>query len=237
MKRELFYIKDLDEFTLLDFAIIVILIVNLFLHLKGFNEIFFSISTLICFLLCMLKVYLYFKENKNDGYINTIRHPIIINDKDIYILHDNFNFINIVAAILVILLLSVLLTSIFIKSFNLFDTIVKYLSLSSIYIFLIDILFITAIVIVESKFIFRSLNIKYIEKNINNLDKIINSKKFKIDKIEDISLTNNNTYMAMYENAINNIIFDSKYERYDDLILLINERCSLTEKNKHSIKY
>ena len=67
MKRELFYIKDLDEFTLLDFAIIVILIVNLFLHLKGFNEIFFSISTLICFLLCMLKVYLYFKENKNDG--------------------------------------------------------------------------------------------------------------------------------------------------------------------------
>ena len=84
MKRELFYIKDLDEFTLLDFAIIVILIVNLFLHLKGFNEIFFSISTLICFLLCMLKVYLYFKENKNDGYINTIRHPIIINDKDIH---------------------------------------------------------------------------------------------------------------------------------------------------------
>ena len=226
MKRELFYIKDLDEFTLLDFAIIVILIVNLFLHLKGFNEIFFSISTLICFLLCMLKVYLYFKENKNDGYINTIRHPIIINDKDIYILHDNFNFINIVAAILVILLLSVVVMSIFIKSFNLFDTIVKYLSLSSIYIFLIDILFITAIVIVESKFIFRSLNIKYIEKNINNLD-----------KIEDISLTNNNTYMAMYENAINNIIFDSKYERYDDLILLINERCSLTEKNKHSIKY
>lgn len=230
MKRELFYIKDLDEFTLLDFAIIVILIVNLFLHLKGFNEIFFSISTLICFLLCMLKVYLYFKENKNDGYINTIRHPIIINDNDIYILHDNFNFINIVAAILVILLLSVVVMSIFIKSFNLFDTIVKYLSLSSIYIFLIDILFITAIVIVESKFIFRSLNIKYIEKNINNLDKIINSKKFKIDKIEDISLTNNNTYMAMYENAINNIIFDSKYERYDDLILLINERCSLTEK-------
>ena len=229
MKRELFYIKDLDEFTLLDFAIIVILIVNLFLHLKGFNEIFFSISTLICFLLCMLKVYLYFKENKNDGYINTIRRPIIINDKDIYILHDNFSFINIVAAILVILLLSVVVMSIFIKSFNLFDTIVKYLSLSSIYIFLIDILFITAIVIVESKFIFRSLNIKYIEKNINNLDKIINSKKFKIDKIEDISLTNNNTYMAMYENAINNIIFDSKYERYDDLILLINERCSLTE--------
>ena len=43
MKRELFYIKDLDEFTLLDFAIIVILIVNLFLHLKGFNEIFFSV--------------------------------------------------------------------------------------------------------------------------------------------------------------------------------------------------
>lgn len=230
MKRELFYIKDLDEFTLLDFAIIVILIVNLFLHLKGFNEIFFSISTLICFLLCMLKVYLYFKENKNDGYINTIRHPIIINDNDIYILHDNFNFINIVSVILVILLLSVVVMSIFIKSFNLFDTIVKYLSLSSIYIFLIDILFITAIVIVESKFIFRSLNIKYIEKNINNLDKIINSKKFKIDKIEDISLTNNNTYMAMYENAINNIIFDSKYERYDDLILLINERCSLTEK-------
>lgn len=230
MKRELFYIKDLDEFTLLDFAIIVILIVNLFLHLKGFNEIFFSISTLICFLLCMLKVYLYFKENKNDGYINTIRHPIIINETDIYILHDNFSFINIVAAILVILLLSVVVMSIFIKSFNLFDTIVKYLSLSSIYIFLIDILFITAIVIVESKFIFRSLNIKYIEKNINNLDKIINSKKFKIDKIEDISLTNNNTYMAMYENAINNIIFDSKYERYDDLILLINERCSLTEK-------
>lgn len=229
MKRELFYIKDLDEFTLLDFAIIVILIVNLFLHLKGFNEIFFSISTLICFLLCMLKVYLYFKENKNDGYINTIRHPIIINDNDIYILHDNFNFINIVSAILVILLLSVVVMSIFIKSFNLFDTIVKYLSLSSIYIFLIDILFITAIVIVESKFIFRILNIKYIEKNINNLDKIINSKKFKIDKIEDISLTNNNTYMAMYENAINNIIFDSKYERYDDLILLINERCSLTE--------
>lgn len=229
MKRELFYIKDLDEFTLLDFAIIVILIVNLFLHLKGFNEIFFSISTLICFLLCMLKVYLYFKENKNDGYINTIRNPIIINDKDIYILHDNFSFINIVAAILVILLLSVVVMSIFIKSFNLFDTIVKYLSLSSIYIFLIDILFITAIVIVESKFIFRSLNIKYIEKNINNLDKIINSKKFKIDRIEDISLTNNNTYMAMYENAINNIIFDSKYERYDDLILLINERCSLTE--------
>lgn len=229
MKRELFYIKDLDEFTLLDFAIIVILIVNLFLHLKGFNEIFFSISTLICFLLCMLKVYLYFKENKNDGYINTIRHPIIINDNDIYILHDNFNFINIVAAILVILILSVVVMSIFIKSFNLFDTIVKYLSLSSIYIFLIDILFITAIVIVESKFIFRSLNIKYIEKNINNLDKIINSKKFKIDKIEDISLTNNNTYMAMYENAINNIIFDSKYERYNDLILLINERCSLTE--------
>lgn len=230
MKRELFYIKDLDEFTLLDFAIIVILIVNLFLHLKGFNEIFFSISTLICFLLCMLKVYLYFKENKNDGYINTIRHPIIINDNDIYILHDNFNFINIVSAILVILLLSVVVMSIFIKSFNLFDTIVKYLSLSSIYIFLIDILFITAIVIVESKFIFRILNIKYIEKNINNLDKIINSKKFKIDKIEGISLTNNNTYMAMYENAINNIIFDSKYERYDDLILLINERCSLTEK-------
>ena len=65
-----------------------------------------------------------------------------------------------------------------------------------------------------------------VKKNINNLD-----------KIEDISLTNNNTYMAMYENAINNIIFDSKYERYDDLILLINERCSLTEKNKHSIKY
>ena len=62
---------------------------------------------------------------------------------------------------------------------------------------------------------------------INNITK--DYKKFKIDKIEDISLTNNNTYMAMYENAINNIIFDSKYERYDDLILLINERCSLTE--------
>ena len=32
MKRELFYKKDLDEFTLLDFAIIIILILNLFLE-------------------------------------------------------------------------------------------------------------------------------------------------------------------------------------------------------------
>ena len=172
--------------------------------------------------------YIYQNEKDNDP-INFYYQNQVKKVKNSSGIDDNFNFINIVSVILVILLLSVVVMSIFIKSFNLFDTIVKYLSLSSIYIFLIDILFITAIVIVESKFIFRSLNIKYIEKNINNLDKIINSKKFKIDKIEDISLTNNNTYMAMYENAINNIIFDSKYERYDDLILLINERCSLTE--------
>lgn len=228
MKRELFYIKDMDEFTVLDFLIIVILIVNLFLHISCFNEILFNISVLVCFLLCMLKVYLYFKDNKKDGYINTIRHPIIIDNKDIYILSDNFNFINVISAILIIILFSVVILSIFIKSFNLFDTIIKYLSLSSVYIFIIDILFISTIVIAETKFIFRSLNIKYLEHNINDFDKIIKSHKFKIDRIEDISLTNNNTYMAMHENAINNVIFDSKYERYNDLIVLINERCSLT---------
>lgn len=231
MKRELFYIKDMDEFTVLDFLIIVILIVNLFLHISCFNEILFNISVLVCFLLCMLKVYLYFKDNKKDGYINTIRHPIIIDNKEIYILSDNFNFINVISAILIIILFSVVILSIFIKSFNLFDTIIKYLSLSSVYIFIIDILFISTIVIAETKFIFRSLNIKYLERNINDLDKIIKSHKFKIDRIEDISLTNNNTYMAMHENAINNVIFDSKYERYDDLIFLINERCSLTSDN------
>ncbi|UKI58884.1 MAG: hypothetical protein L6V81_05950 [Clostridium sp.] len=59
--------------------------------------------------------------------------------------------------------------------------------------------------------------------------KIINSKRFKCDKLENISMTNNNTYMIVRENGINNAIFDSKYERYNDLILLINERCSLTE--------
>lgn len=229
MKRELFYIKDLDEFTILDFLIILILIINIFLHIKGFNEILFSISVLVCFILCMLKIFLYFKETKGDEYINTVRHPIIIDDKDIYIVEDNFNFVNVVSAILIVLFVSVIVMSIFVKSFNLFDTIVKYLSLSSIYIFIIDILLVSSIVIIETKFILRSLNIKYIEKNINDLDKIIKSKKFKIDKLEDISKTGNNSYMTVRENSINNVMFTNKYERYDDLIILINERCSLTE--------
>ena len=229
MKRELFYIKDLDEFTILDFLIILILIINIFLHIKGFNEILFSVSVLVCFILCMLKIFLYFKETKVDGYINIIRHPIIIDDRDIYIVGDNFNFVNVVSAILIVLFVSVIVMSIFVKSFNLFDTIVKYLSLSSIYIFIIDILLVSSIVIIETKFILRSLNIKYIEKNINDLDKIIKSKKFKIDKLEDISKTGNNSYMTVRENSINNVMFTNKYERYDDLIILINERCSLTE--------
>lgn len=229
MKRELFYIKDLDEFTILDFLIILILIINIFLHIKGFNEILFSISVLVCFILCMLKIFLYFKETKGDEYVNTVRHPIIIDDKDIYIVEDNFNFVNVVSAILIVLFVSVIVMSIFVKSFNLFDTIVKYLSLSSIYIFIIDILLVSSIVIIETKFILRSLNIKYIEKNINDLDKIIKSKKFKIDKLEDISKTGNNSYMTVRENSINNVMFTNKYERYDDLIILINERCSLTE--------
>lgn len=229
MKRELFYIKDLDEFTILDFLIILILIINIFLHIKGFNEILFSISVLVCFILCMLKIFLYFKETKGDEYVNTVRHPIIIDDKDIYIVEDNFNFVNVVSAILIVLFVSVIVMSIFVKSFNLFDTIVKYLSLSSIYIFIIDILLVSSIVIIETKFILRSLNIKYIEKNINDLDKIIKSKKFKIDKLEDISKTGNNSYMTVRKNSINNVMFTNKYERYDDLIVLINERCSLTE--------
>ncbi len=229
MKRELFYIKDLDEFTILDFLIILILIINIFLHIKGFNEILFSISVLVCFILCMLKIFLYFKETKGDEYVNTVRHPIIIDDKDIYIVEDNFNFVNVVSAILIVLFVSVIVMSIFVKSFNLFDTIVKYLSLSSIYIFIIDILLVSSIVIIETKFILRSLNIKYIEKNINDLDKIIKSKKFKIEKLEDISKTGNNSYMTVRENSINNVMFTNKYERYDDLIVLINERCSLTE--------
>lgn len=229
MKRELFYIKDLDEFTILDFLIILILIINIFLHIKGFNEILFSVSVLVCFILCMLKIFLYFKETKVDGYINIIRHPIIIDDRDIYIVGDNFNFVNVVSAILIVLFVSVIVMSIFVKSFNLFDTIVKYLSLSSIYIFIIDILLVSSIVIIETKFILRSLNIKYIEKNINDLDKIIKSKKFKIEKLEDISKTGNNSYMTVRENSINNVMFTNKYERYDDLIILINERCSLTE--------
>ena len=229
MKRELFYIKDLDEFTILDFLIILILIINIFLHIKGFNEILFSVSVLVCFILCMLKIFLYFKETKVDGYINIIRHPIIIDDRDIYIVGDNFNFVNVVSAILIVLFVSVIVMSIFVKSFNLFDTIVKYLSLSSIYIFIIDILLVSSIVIIETKFILRSLNIKYIEKNINDLDKIIKSKKFKIEKLEDISKTGNNSYMTVRENSINNVMFTNKYERYDDLIVLINERCSLTE--------
>lgn len=229
MKRELFYIKDLDEFTLLDFLIILILIINIFLHINGFNEMLFSVSVLVCFILCMLKIFLYFKETKRDGYVNTVRHPIIIDDKDIYIVEDNFNFVNVVSAILIILFISVIVISIFVKSFNLFDTIVRYLSLSSIYIFIIDILLVSSIVIIETKFILRSLNIKYIEKNINDLDKIIKSKKFKIEKLEDISKTGNNSYMAVRENSINNVIFTNKYERYDDLIIMINERCSLTE--------
>lgn len=229
MKRELFYIKDLDEFTILDFLIILILIINIFLHIKGFNEILFSISVLVCFILCMLKIFLYFKETKGDEYVNTVRHPIIIDDKDIYIVEDNFNFVNVVSAILIVLFVSVIVMSIFVKSFNLFDTIVKYLSLSSIYIFIIDILLVSSIVIIETKFILRSLNIKYIEKNINDLDKIIKSKKFKIEKLEDISKTGNNSYMTVRENSINNVMFTNKYERYDDLIILINERCSLTE--------
>ena len=137
MKRELFYIKDLDEFTILDFLIILILIINIFLHIKGFNEILFSISVLVCFILCMLKIFLYFKETKGDEYVNTVRHPIIIDDKDIYIVEDNFNFVNVVSAILIVLFVSVIVMSIFVKSFNLFDTIVKYLSLSSIYIYLL----------------------------------------------------------------------------------------------------
>lgn len=229
MKRELFYIKDLDEFTILDFLIILILIINIFLHIKGFNEILFSISVLVCFILCMLKIFLYFKETKGDEYVNTVRHPIIIDDKDIYIVEDNFNFVNVVSAILIVLFVSVIVMSIFVKSFNLFDTIVKYLSLSSIYIFIIDILLVSSIVIIETKFILRSLNIKYIEKNINDLDKIIKSKKFKIDKLEDISKTGNNSYMTVRKNSINSVMFTNKYERYDDLIILINERCSLTE--------
>ncbi len=229
MKRELFYIKDLDEFTILDFLIILILIINMFLHLKGFNEMLFSISVLVCFMLCIFKIFLYFKETKSDGYVNIVRHPIVIDDRDIYIIEDNFNFINVVSAILIILFISIIVISIFIKSFDLFDIIVKYLSLSSIYIFIIDILFVSFIVIIETKFILRSLNIKYIKNNINDLDKIIRSKKFKIEKLEDISKTGNNSYIIVRQNSINNVVFANKYDRYDDLIILINERCSLTE--------
>ena len=119
MKRELFYIKDLDEFTILDFLIILILIINVFLHIKGFNEMLFSVSVLICFILCMLKIFLYFKETKVDGYINIIRHPIIIDDRDIYIVGDNFNFVNVVSAILIVLFISIIVVSIFVKSLSL----------------------------------------------------------------------------------------------------------------------
>ena len=102
MKREIFYVENLDEFTILDFLIVLILIINLFLHINGFNAILFNVSIFICFLLCLLKLYLYFKETKSDSYINTIRHPIVVNDREIYILEDNFNIVNVMSAILII---------------------------------------------------------------------------------------------------------------------------------------
>ena len=229
MKRELFYVENLDEFTVLDFLIVLILIINLFLHINGFNAIFFNISIFICFLLCLLKLYLYFKETKSDSYINTIRHPIIVDNNEIYILEDNFNIVNVMSAILIILFLTIVILSICIKSFDLINVIVKYLDLSSIYIFILDVLLVSVIVIIETKFILRSLNIKYIIKNINDLDKILKSNRFKVDRIEDISKTDSNSYMVVHRDAINNVVFTPKYSRYNDLIVLINERCSLTE--------
>ena len=65
----------------------------------------------------------------------------------------------------------------------------------------------------------------------NNVDEdtILEVEPIKIEKLDDISKTGNNSYMAVRENSINNVAFTNKYERYDDLIVLINERCSLTE--------
>lgn len=58
MKRELFYVENLDEFTVLDFLIVLILIINLFLHINGFNAIFLIYQYLFVFyFVCLNYIY------------------------------------------------------------------------------------------------------------------------------------------------------------------------------------
>lgn len=72
-------------------------------------------------------------------------------------------------------------------------------------------------------------NITYLKSNTDYLYNLLNNKndKYKVNKVEKITRTDNDTYILTYVSQVTmEVLFSENYENYNELINQLNQRCS-----------
>ena len=72
-------------------------------------------------------------------------------------------------------------------------------------------------------------NIAYLKSNTDYLYNLLNNKndKYKVNKVEKITRTDNDTYILTYVSQVTmEVLFSKNYENYNELINQLNQRCS-----------
>lgn len=207
MNYNVFVKKDEKVLSIIDTLIVVLLMVGLIIIVLGFIELF-KIVTIFNLMLFIIKIFIVQRDKIKNSDKIIIDKPIVIDNKNIYLLQDKSNMLMMIIGVCCVFM------------YFLFD-----LSGDMLYYFLITV----GIIFLEASDFFKKSNIKFLENNKNNLYIIINNKnmKYSINKVEKLTKIANGTYILTYNNSISKeVIFTQKYENYDELVNILNQRCS-----------
>lgn len=207
MNYNVFVKKDEKVLSIIDTLIVLILMVSLIIIILGFIKLF-KIVTIFNLILFIIKIFIAQKDKMKDSDKIIINKPIVIDNESIYLLQDKSNMLVMIIGVCCVFM------------YFLFN-----LSGDMLYYFLITV----GIMFLEASNFLKKSNIKFLENNKNNLYNIINNKnmKYSIIKVEKLTKTANGTYILTYNNSISKeVIFTQKYENYDELVNILNQRCS-----------
>lgn len=201
------FCKKESNFKFLNILIDVLLVISFicFIFSLTFE---FEIVVMINIVLWFIKQCIDNKDFIKKGNRVVIDRPIMMDEQNIYILQDKS--ITIVTIIAILEILFFFMLKINGKLFN-------------------DYIMMIIVAMFEVFSLLEKSNITYLKSNTDYLYNLLNNKndKYKVNKVEKITRTDNDTYILTYASQVTmEVLFSESYENYNELINQLNQRCS-----------
>lgn len=201
------FLKKESNFKFLNILIDVLLVISFicFIFSLTFE---FEIVVMINIVLWFIKQYIDNKGFIKKGNRVVIDRPVVMDEQNIYILQDKS--ITIVTIIAILEILFFFMFKINGKLFN-------------------DYIMMIVVAMFEVFSLLEKSNITYLKSNTDYLYNLLNNKndKYKVNKVEKITRTDNDTYILTYVSQVTmEVLFSENYENYNELINQLNQRCS-----------
>lgn len=200
------FCKEGSKIKLLDILIIILWIISLILIMLNLI-VLFKISVIINVIFLFINSSIEHREARKNNKI-VVDKPIVVDDKNVYILQDKSMFLMLIMGLCCIFM------------FLMFK-----LSGNMLYYFIMLVI----VLMFEGNYLLKQININYLKNNIDNLYNILNGKnnKYKINKIKKITKSNIETYIIeLMDQTTREVVFTEKYENYNELINILNEKCN-----------